>query len=529
MRVSTRRSSSGTSSPRAGRSDVRLPRAPGVTSGTAHVVLSGGGIAAGKEGAFTFNVAVALAGPDVPVTSLVVSGRLTAAMDTPRTFRRLATQAEAAATGPLFPQGVKLSADIAASREGTGETYALSLWDATRLLAIFKADLPAAAHRLSGTWKLDLRDTDVAPFTLGRPLPSFGLVGEGSLALDTATNEVRTIGKLNVSADRLGVLRPELAVIGPARVEAEFDLARRGDSLRVERLTAAFSGAHPVASVRSLQSFEFAARTGELKVADPEHDLLNLTLQGLPLGWAQPFIRDFTLTGGNIRGEFVAVARNGGFAVRPKAPLAADAVSVAQGGKALLRAVDVAVNASADYTPQGWQAEVAPLMLKSGSATLLSLAAKAGQLAGPDQPVKATGKFSSSLPGVLAQPVASGTLVLTGGEAEGEFVASLGKKREIQGRLALTQLAVDPTLAKGPLPALSAGVRAELSAAGVITLNVPLVIAAGDRQSDLTVDGTVTPGKSGVAVNARVSSTLLAIEDAQVFAVVLPAAAPAPA
>lgn len=508
--------------------DVKLSPAPGIATGSAHVVLRGGGLATGQEGAFTFDVVVALTGNDVPVTSLKVTGRLAAAMDTPRTFYRLATTAEAAATGPRFPSGVKLAAEVAARREAAGESYAISLSDSARLLASLQAALPSSSPRLAGSWKLDLRDTDLAPFTLGRALPSFGLVGVGGLEVDTASAEVHTTGKLNVSADRLGVIQPELAVIGLARVNAEFDLARRGDNLRVERVTAAVSGSGPVATVQSLQPFEFNARTGELKVAAPDRDLLSLALQGLPLGWAQPFLKDTVLTGGNVRGELVAVARNGGFSLRAKTPLAADGVSLAQAGKPMLRAVDLSATAAVDYTPQGWQVELAPLTLKSGAATLLALDAKVGQLTGANQPVKATGKFSSTLPAALAQPVAGGALALTGGEAAGEFVVSLGAKQEIQGRLALTQLAVDPKLAKEKLPALDAEVRAEIASTGAITLNVPLVITAGDRKSDLTLSGTVTPGKTATAIDAHVTGNVFVIDDAQAFAVVLPLAAPVP-
>lgn len=499
--------------------DVKLPPAPGVSSGRAHVVLKGGGLAAGREGAFTFTIAVSLTGADVPVTALEVTGRLGATMDTPRTFSRLATQAEAAATGPQFPRGVKLSTEVAANRTAVAESYVISLSDGTRPLVRLSADFPGAGGRLVGAWKIDLRDTDLAPFTLGRPLPSFGLAGEGALGIDPATSEIRTTGKLSASADKLGVVQSELAVLGAINLVAEFDLARRGDSLRVERLTAGLSGAQPYASVRALQAFEFNAKTGELQVADPTRDLLGLSLQGLPLAWAQPFVKELTVTGGDVRGEFVATARNGGFALRPKAPLTVASVSVVKNGKPLLRSVDVSLHASTDYTPQGWQVELAPLTVVTSAGVLLSLEAKAGQLVGPDQPVKATGKFSSSLPAVLGQPAAQGAVQLVAGDLAGDFVASLGAKQEIQAKIALTGLACDPKLTQEKLPSLGADLRADIAANGVITLNLPLLIERETRRSDLTLAGSLTPGKSGFALEARLTSTLLAVDDAQILAV----------
>lgn len=509
--------------------DVTLPPSPGLDSGRAHVVLKGGGLGAGREGAFTVTVIVALSGADVPVRSLSVSGRLVATMDTPRTFSRLATQAEAAATGPQFPNGVKLATDLVATRAPGGEGYAIALSDGTRLLAGLKADWPAATRHLTGTWKLDVRDTDLAPFALGRLLPVFALAGEGQLEVETATGEVRVTGKLNAAADGLGVVQPEFAAMGAVRLTAEFDLARRGETLRVERLVAAFAGAQPVADVRALQPFEFNAKSGELKVADPARELLGLTVQGLPLGWVQPFVKNFAFTGGDVRGDFVAIARNGGFSLRPRAPLLMADVSVAQAAQPLLRAVDFSLTASADYTPQGWQAELAPLVAKSGSATVLTLEAKVGRLLGSNQPIKVAGKFVAHLPALLTQPAATAPVPLLAGEATGDFVASFGLTQEIQATLALTKLAVPPAITKEMLPSVSAEVRAAIAANGAIALNLPLRIERDGRKSDLTLAGTLTPVKTGLAVEAGVSGALLVLDDAQLLAGLFAAPAGAPA
>lgn len=507
--------------------DVNLPTVPGIASGRAHVVLKGGGLAAGREGSFTFDVTVTLTGADVPVGSLTVNGRLAATMDTPRTFSRLATQAEAAATGPKFPQGVKLTTDIAANRSATGEAYTVMLSDGTRQLAKLTADLPRATNRLAGSWKLDVRDADLAPFTLGRVLPVFAVAGEGALDLDVASADVRATGKLNAAADKLAMVLPELAGIGAVKLIAEFDVARRGDSVRVERLTAAVAGSDPVAHVQALQPFEFNAKTSELKVTDPARELLGLVLQDLPLSWTQPLLKDVMVSGGNVRGEFVAIARNGGFSLRPKIPLTVANLSVAQNGKPRLRDVDVSLTASADYTPQGWQAELAPFITKSGSTTFLTFEGKAGQLAGKDQPIKVAGKFSANLPVALAQPVAGGVLTLAAGSVTGDFAASLGVKTEIQSKLSLSNLAGDPQVTSEKLPALSVDLRADIAPSGALTLSVPLLIERDGRKSDLAFVGTLTSGKNGFAIDGSLTSTHFVIGDAEVLGAVVPRA-PAP-
>ena len=501
--------------------DVKLPPSPGIAVGSVHVVLTGGGMAAGREGVFNFKVSVALAGTDVPVDSLVVAGRFVAAMDTPRTFERFATQAEAAATGPHFPQGVNLNVDIAATRGANEESYFISLFDGVRVLASFKAGLPFGSRHLSGTWRFDLRDSDLSPFTLGRTLPIFKLLGDGGLEAETGTGDVRATGKLAASADKLGVLQSELAVFGAVELSAEFDLARRGESLRVERLSVAVAGSRAVVGIEALQPFEFSAGSGELKVPDPAHDLLGVSLHGVPLAWAKPWLNDCVFSGGDLKGELVARAHNGGFSLRSKSPLMATAVSLTQAGLPRLSAVDFSLNASADYTPQGWQAELAPFVAKAGSEVIFKLEAKAGRLRGEAQPVKTTGKFLLNLPGVLNQPALSGTVRLTAGDVSGDFMASFGRQQEIQAKFVVTDLSTDSKIPKDKLPSVRTEVRADVAASGVITVNLPLLIERSGRTSDLTFVGTVTPSKAGFSLVARVTSALLVIEDAQLLSAVL--------
>ena len=149
----------------------------------------------------------------------------------------------------------------------------------------------------------------------------------------------------------------------------------------------------------------------------------------------------------------------------------------------------------------------------------MTLEARAGQLAGKDQPIKVAGKFSAQLPGLLAQPLAGGAVRLTGGEATGTFaVESLGAKQAVQASLSLTNLVADPKLTTEKLPSISADVRADLSADGPITLNLPLVLERDGRKSDLTLSGTVTPGKDSLAFNAQLTSNQLIVDDAKILA-----------
>jgi hypothetical protein len=130
-----------------------------------------------------------------------------------------------------------------------------------------------------------------------------------------------------------------------------------------------------------------------------------------------------------------------------------------------------------------------------------------------------------TLPALLAQPAAGGTMQLTRGDLAGDFAANLGPTQEIQAKLSLTNLEADPKITKEKLPAISADVRADIAAGGQITINAPLLIERDDRKSDLLFVGTLTPDAKGLTVVARVSSNRITVDDVKILAA--PLAAPA--
>lgn len=490
--------------------------------GRVTVTLNGGGFGAGKEGKFDLIAQAALADPNV--STLEVRGALTGTMDTPRTFTRVATRLEAAASGRQFPQGVKLAADLSAARAATGETYRLAVVAAGQEIVNVTADLPRGAPMLAGAWKVDVRDTEVAPFAFGEPLPAFTVVGSGAFDTDVRLSAVHVSGRLNATVDRLQIFKPELAVLGELMIGTEFDLAQNVGGIAVRKLEATVAAAAaPIASVRALQAFEFNWQTREVRASDQAGELFGLELHGAPVAWAQPFLKDIAVAGGPIRGQLVATARGGGVTLRSTAPLRIEGVRVMRAGETLVERVDVALNASADYTPHGWQAEIAALEVRSGGVPILTLATKAGQLAGKDQAVKATGRFTLDLPALLAQPVAAGALAVTRGEAVVEFAGSFLATSEIHAKVSLANLATSVESKPLLLPAVAFEVRADVGSDGKFAFNAPITFERGGRTSDLTVTGSVGPEKDNVRViDAQLTSGQLIVDDAQILSAVVP-------
>jgi hypothetical protein len=528
--------------------DILLPAAPGVPPATLHAIITGGGLGAGQDAQFVFRLSAAPAG--AVVSQVTAEGAVSAAMDTPRTFTRLGVRFNAAAFGPQLKPGVKLVADLSATRAGSGESYSVVLSGETKPLLALLAEVPADGQRPGGTWRLDVADEDLSPFLLGRILPNFDLVGEGQFDADLRGADLHLSGGFKASLDRLDAIRPQLGPIGSVGILADFDLTRRGNLWRVDRLTAAVQGAQPILVARSLQPFAFDWTTGELQVADASGDLLGLSLQALPPGWVQVFLPQLALQGDPLRGEIVGSAHNGAVALRSLGSLTVSGVSIGTAGHPFMRDLSGTFAAAGDYTPAGWQLQINSLGLSGGGVHLLDGNAKFGRRAGGNAPLKLEGSVQVDLaallgqPGIswgdtrpLADPVRSrgagaqsqpadrvagsanapGGRVpptLSSGTLAADFSASLGEADALEAKLRFTRVTVDALPDAMGLPDVTADLRADLSTDRRLTFRAPLTLARAGRTSDVVLEGALGWGFSGPVFEGTLSGAHLALEDA---------------
>lgn len=486
--------------------------------------VQGGGLTPGKDGKLDVALDATLGGEKVK--SVHVSGTVTIAMDTPRTFARIAGTLAATASGPSLTHPVTLQADVRVARSAQSETYEMILAGADRRLADIAAEYPLKTNRIEGRWKVDLIDRDFAPFLFGRPIPDFTIAGQGKFDTDSTFNAVHAIGELDAALDRLGTVKPELAAIGAVKLVANIDVAQQGDVIAVTKCDVTAGADRPVATVHAIQAFDFNPKTGELRATDADHEVFGVKLEGVPLAWAKPFLRDFAVTGGDLRGELVASPRAGGFNFRSKSPLTSVGVAVARAGRPWIEKVDVSLSASGDYTPQGWQAEVTGFTAKTGAATVLLVDARAGKLAGAEQPIKATGLVTADIATLVAQPLIHGAIPLSGGDATVDFVASLGVTNQLQANVTLKRLASGERSPAEQLPTVTANLRADVAADGKVTLNIPVSLKRDQRESDVRFVGTFARAHPEAPFEAQVTSNTLVIDDAKALAAVLAPTSP---
>jgi hypothetical protein len=500
--------------------DLVIPGALEKSSTRLHVAVKGGGLAAGRDGSFAFDASDAVVNPDLSVSAYAAHGRLVIAPGSPRTLDRIELEADLSAKGGSLPEEITFSAALAAIRAPGGEDYALDLIRGGRHVATIHGRFPAAAGGFAGTWRIDLRDSDLAPFFPDNALPAIAAAGDGQFDTDASFSRAHALGRLNGTAGRLGALAPSLDRIGSVALDARFDLAHSGQTLRVDQLSLALSAPGPNALVQSLQSFAVDETTGSLKVANPKSDWMEGVIRGFPMAWLSGPADVLAFAGGSANGEFAVRAVNGELALRSKAPLTATGVSLRESGGMVARDLDLSLSLLVDFASNGWQAEVAPLTIGSAGRRLATVQAKAARLGGAEQPIAVTGSWDADLEALSALPAIPGARWITGRSASGDFSANVGGGTEVDAKL--TALGHDPE------KSVAGSIHADFNADGSIGFLAPFKVSFGSNASELSAEGTWSRNQAGALIEAKLTGQSVALEHLRLLAAISASAAGVP-
>jgi len=459
--------------------DVLVANASSDQPSRLHVLIKGGGLAAGREGAFDIEITGSILGAEFAAAGLAAQGRLAVAMATPRVIRRIDLKAGLSAGAP-YPSDLILSEEIIADA-GAGEgAFSVSLTRDGRPLASVSAKVPDATALPAGTWKLDLPESDVAAVLADSELPTLAAKGEGTFDADANFTRVHALGRLGVTATQLGTLEPSLQGVAKLSIDTSLDATLTGPSIRVDHLSATLAGTAPIAEARLVQAFDIDANTGAFKPTDPAGDWVEISLRQLPLAWVPVSVNGITLSGGDVTGALALRVKQGGFTLRTTSPLAAGGVSVLRAGRTLGRNLDLSVSMTTDYDPKGWRIQLAPLAIASGGA---SVATFKGSLAQPggDEPITLTGSWTADLQNLAAKAVIPDLDWVKGSSASGDLTGTLGSAMTWDAKLAYVGTNPDDTIA--------AELHAEFDGDRLL-LRVPLKIALGSALSDVVVEST---------------------------------------
>ena len=486
-----------------------------------HVVVKGGGMAAGREGVFAIHATGDYLDAVPSVVALTADGNLALAMNSARTIRRVEFKADLTANGGSYPEGLALSEDVAADA-GAGEgTITVTLNRGGQPLAAVTARLPDAEGRLAGTWKVDLKDPDAALFASGASLPGFAATGEGTFDADAALTQVRALGRLNVAASRLGAISPSLDRFGAVTLDTGFDASWSGTALHVDRLRVVATGTGPAVVVQTLQPFDFDLHAGAARPADLAADWMTVSVRGFPLTLLSDAAEALAFSGGNAAGEFVLCAEKDGFAVRSNGPVAASGVSVKRAGRTMAGPLDLSAPVQAAYGARGWQVHAAPLVVSSGGVNLATIDAVASRAAAADEPPAIAGTWSADLQSLAERSLIPDLSGLGCRSASGGFSVKIGSSIEVEGKIAAA--------GSDGHDSVTASVHATLDP-GRIAFNAPMKIASTTGVSDLVVEGTSIDDGTGTRLYMKLAGKDVVLDHLRLLAAPLVAsgwAAPA--
>ncbi len=480
---------------RSGQAPVRL-----------HVILKGGGLGPGRVGAFTFEASGSSLDSVFHVFDLSVqSGQLQVGMTPSRTFNRLQAKTDLHLKAGAPVREVVLALDFIATRDAKEEAYQATLAHDGRIALTLAAHLPDATRVLSGNWQLDLNDSDIVPFAPEVRLPTFNASGRGEIEVDATFNKVRTSGTLTAKTGGWGKFAPSLAAADATTFDLTFGLTREGSAFRVDPGQISITGQQPIAVIRTLQAFEIDADSGQLKASKPGGDLLEATVQALPLSWLPNQLGGITFAGGSATGAFVVGATVDGFEWRQKTPLSATGVTLERAGKVIGSNLDFFLTVTGNYRPTGWEIRSPDFTISAGDHRLLSAELQTARRVGTGQPVSFGGKWNADLAAIIVQPGIVGLDWITSPSVSGDFAGSIAATTKLEGQWsAAGRVAGD---------FISGKFSAEIGSNHAITFTAPLKIAADAAMSEVSVEGTwFSTQKSGSRIGLRLGGKQVAVE-----------------
>ena len=326
---------------------------------TASLTLQGGGIAPGEIATIKWTATFADPKKDAALAAAQAAGEIKLRTTADLRIDMLELTADAGATGPALPTDrVKLEVKLAQSAANTGETIAarVSLVRGAAVEPLLNADVAYAAGKpvLAGTWNLTVRSEQFAAVLAGFGLPEVALTGAGSFSYNVDSGAATATGALDGKVSKLEKLGAELAAIGALQVHAAFDGGSSKESAQLGKLEfeVATADGRKLVTVAAQQKLAFNFKDQRVTPERPGAELARVSLLGVPLAWAQPWVKPRVIAGGDISGVFVVEAELDGSRVKARAiePLTIRAVTVRDGAKTLVDRATLSVSPSVDYT-----------------------------------------------------------------------------------------------------------------------------------------------------------------------------------
>ncbi len=341
-------------------------------SQTAAFEIRGSDIVTGRRGAVDWKADLTNDRKDSPVRALHTTGTASVHITTERRIDLAEVNANASAEGASLPADqVKLEARLEQPTAGGNEGYSAKVslvhGSTTEPLLTLAAQYDASAKQIAGAWNATVRTEQLAALLRGFGLPDTALTGAGKFSVKPDTNALTANGELQADLSHLEKVSAELATVGSLNVQTRFDVAVNGNVAQLSQLSldATAANGRKLAQIATLQKIAFALDTKRVSFADARADLARISIQSLPLAWAQPFAKPLLIDGGELSMVLAVAAEADGSRVRVTAvePLTVRELTVRQGSSRLVDRLSVSVKPQAEYAGDHAHAELNELAL----------------------------------------------------------------------------------------------------------------------------------------------------------------------
>ena len=490
--------------------DVVILGPKGKDPARVHLKLNGGGLEPGKVGQFAIEATAALADPNLPMFAISADGQLLVSIDT-QVISRLELKAQLSPRGSAIPNDLKLEGDLAAIRGPDAVRYTVDLAMAGRHFIALDAHLTESTGLLAGSWKANLKDTDLPLFWKDQTFPVGTASGEGRFEADPNQGRLRVAGEIRAAADHLGNVQPVWERVGAVSVTAAFDATHQAGSLRVARLNLSVEQARsenalrPQATAELLQPVTFDETTGAYQPERPAADWIRGAWQAVPLAWLAGMTGPAAFSGGAVSGRWIGRGAAADLTVRTEGPLQASAVAVTWNGADGPAGLDWVIDGNATHTATGWAMNWNPLVLRDAQGVVAQVTAKVTPPRAEGAPGTAAGQWTAQLPALARHVPVGARRWLAGQTASGDFTLSLGASTLVEAKVNVIGQTAEWHV--------EARIHAEGSGEGAYNFTIPLTLTFGPgKSSTLEAEGSWS-GSESSRLRLKLYSTAIAAEN----------------
>ncbi len=334
--------------------------------------LKGSDLETGRRGKIEWILDFDDAKPAAPLRALRATGSAVVQIAADGRIDLVEVDTIAAAMGPKLPADrIQLTAKIAQPAASGNETYAavLNLLRGTAVEPLLKvnAQYTAAQQAIAGDWNLAVRSEQLAAVLAGFGLPEIAANGTGRFTFNPVNQAVAATGSLTAQLSKLALLAPALEAVGSVSTRLTFDGAFAGERADLNRLEfdATAADGRRILQVVSAQKIGYDLVGKRVTFADAKAELARVTIQALPLAWAQPVAKPLVIDSGDLSLSVALEAEPDGSRVRVRTlePLTLRAVTVRDGQTKLADNLNVSVRPAVDYSATRVLAELADLKI----------------------------------------------------------------------------------------------------------------------------------------------------------------------